>query len=123
MAEKRSLAQPTAWITAGARRSAIDAIRRNQIAQHENQQVSVEQQTTEAPYAEIDSANQSVPESESLRLIFTRCHPLLALEARIGLTLRIVAGLTTPQIDKSFVLPEVILAKLESISLQNKGRS
>jgi RNA polymerase sigma-70 factor (ECF subfamily) len=57
------------------------------------------------------SEDESGIEDDRLRLIFTCCHPALALEARVALTLRTLAGLTTPEIARAFLVPEATMAK------------
>jgi RNA polymerase sigma-70 factor (ECF subfamily) len=62
-------------------------------------------------YDQIDEADDSVIDDDLLRLMFTCCHPLMALEARIALTLRTLGGLTTDEIAKAFLVPEPTLAQ------------
>jgi len=102
---------PAAWITAVAYRKLIDARRRERtrrekqpFLEHEAALASVEDSTlSEAPDSEIPD--------DRLRLIFTCCHPALNREAQIALTLRALAGLSTCEIARAFLVPEATLAQ------------
>jgi RNA polymerase sigma-70 factor, ECF subfamily len=97
-------ANPTAWLVSTGRFKAIDAIRRDR------RFTALDDTTESAP-------DESVPyeagplEDDRLRLIFTCCHPSLAEEAQIALTLREVCGLTTEEIARAFLLPAPTLAQ------------
>ena len=90
---------PGAWLTTTANRRAIDRIRREnkRNGKHREAQLVHDDDPPE-PLGAIDD--------ERLRLIFTCCHPALALEARVALTLRLVAGLTVPEIARAFLIQE-----------------
>src|SRR5262249_57486820 len=60
--------------------------------------------------AEVDPSTMHFPD-DRLRLIFTCCHPAINMEAQVGLTLRTLGGLSTPEIAKAFLLPEATLAQ------------
>jgi len=91
---------PRAWIIQTARHKAIDHIRRR--ARFEAPLESYSPSTTmEATIEEI----QEIPD-DLLRLIFTCCHPALALEAQVALTLRTLGGLETGEIARAFLVPE-----------------
>jgi RNA polymerase sigma-70 factor, ECF subfamily len=102
-------ANPGAWITVTARRRAIDRIRRERMLADRVQALQtlmdLEQQ------AESEPEHDSAVEDDRLRLIFTCCHPALAIEARVALTLRTLGGLTTPQIARAFLVPEATMAQ------------
>jgi RNA polymerase sigma-70 factor (ECF subfamily) len=108
--------RPEAWIVVTARNRAIDKLRR---ARRLTDKQAVVQQEADlaAPAAEdealpegADDEPMSIPD-DRLRLIFTCCHPALALESRIALTLWTLGGLTTPEIARAFVVPEATLAQ------------
>lgn len=102
---------PGAWITMTAKRKAIDAIRRDQVRQRKYEQVALDQPTADNPFDESEDENRSALEDDRLRLVFTCCHPSLALEARVALTLRTLGGLTTTEIARAFLIPEATLAQ------------
>ncbi len=90
---------PGAWLTTTANRKAIDRIRRETKLndKHKEAQLLYDDDPPE-PLGAIDD--------ERLRLIFTCCHPALAMETRVALTLRMVAGLTVPEIARAFLVQE-----------------
>jgi RNA polymerase sigma-70 factor, ECF subfamily len=90
---------PGAWLTTTANRKAIDRIRRETKLndKHKEAQLLYDDDPPE-PFGAIDD--------ERLRLIFTCCHPALAMETRVALTLRMVAGLTVPEIARAFLVQE-----------------
>jgi RNA polymerase sigma-70 factor (ECF subfamily) len=96
---------PAAWLTTTARRKAIDRVRRAKNLDLKYQAIG--RINAEDP----DPAPIEVVEDERLRLIFTCCHPALSPEARVALTLRSVAGLTTPEIARSFLVSESTMAQ------------
>jgi RNA polymerase sigma-70 factor (ECF subfamily) len=100
---------PGAWMTVTARRRALDRIRRERVlADRVNAlQTLMDLEQSAAPEPEDDSA---VPD-DRLRLIFTCCHPALAIEARVALTLRTLGGLTTAEIARAFLVPEPTMAQ------------
>jgi len=96
-------ANPGAWIVATARNRAIDRIRREQTLARKTELLA---RAEELP----DDEEATIPD-ERLELIFACCHPSLAPEAQVALTLSLVGGLTTPEIARSFLLPEPTLAQ------------
>jgi RNA polymerase sigma-70 factor, ECF subfamily len=102
-------ANPGAWITVAARRRAIDRIRRERVLADRVQalQILMDLEQQAEPEPEDDSG---VPD-DRLRLIFTCCHPALAIEARVALTLRTLGGLTTAEIARAFLVPEATMAQ------------
>ena len=93
---------PGAWLTTVARRAALDRIRRGSTELTKMEEVAAMQRLNESPSDDID---------DRLRLIFTCAHPALPLEARVALTLRTVAGLTTPEIARAFLVSEPTMAQ------------
>jgi len=102
---------PRAWIVGAARHKAIDRIRRRGRLDDKLREIAAVQDTEESAngVAEHDS-NDSVPD-DRLRLIFTCCHPALALEAQVALSLRTLCGLTTEEIARAFIVPAATMAQ------------
>jgi len=98
--------RPGAWLTTTARNRAVDRLRRAATGAAKLQEAAVLTPTDE-PGDEDDSG----VEDDRLRLIFTCCHPALALEAQVALTLRTLAGLTTTEIARAFLVPEPTMAQ------------
>jgi RNA polymerase sigma-70 factor, ECF subfamily len=102
---------PAAWITTTARNAAIDRVRRAKRLVEKTDQLRREA----AGDAEGGTWPREVTETDGiddrLRLMFTCCHPALAPEAQVALTLRTLGGLTTPEIARAFLLPEPTLAQ------------
>ncbi len=95
--------KPGAWLTTAARRRAIDRLRRERGL---NDRLA----TLAHLEAMNDDEDHAVPD-DRLRLVFTCCHPALAPEARVALTLRAVGGLATPEIARAFLVPEATMAQ------------
>jgi RNA polymerase sigma-70 factor (ECF subfamily) len=98
--------RPGAWLTTTARNRALDRLRRTKTEAAKLQQVAA----LSLP-AEQAADDDSGVADDRLRLIFTCCHPALTLEARVALTLRTLAGLTTAEIARAFLVPEATMAK------------
>ena len=99
---------PAAWLTTTARRKALDRLRRRTTRVDKAADLRVLASLEHDVTIELEDA--SVPD-DRLRLIFTCCHPALSPEAQIGLTLRTLGGLTTSEIARSFLTPEVTVAQ------------
>ncbi len=93
---------PGAWLTVTADRKAIDRIRREAMRASKHQEALMLSDAPE-PLGVIDD--------DRLRLVFTCCHPALAMEARIALTLRMVGGLTVPEIAAAFLVQETAMSR------------
>jgi RNA polymerase sigma-70 factor (ECF subfamily) len=101
-----------AWITTAARRKLLDRVRRQRTGAEKERLVAAEAGAV-APGAdeEMEAAMDRPDEDDRLRLIFTCCHPALAREAQIALTLRTLGGLATPEIARAFLVPEPTMAQ------------
>ena len=100
--------RPGAWLTTVARHRAVDRARRARLGASKTMEVAVmatgdEELTPEEPEAEVPD--------DRLRLMFTCCHPALAFEAQVALTLRTLAGMTTSEIARAFLVPETTMAQ------------
>jgi len=96
--------RPGAWLTTVARRSALNAMRHRRTLETKLP-LLLEREDTEMPEPDTDT----IPD-DRLRLIFTCCHPALAQEAQIALTLRLVCGVATPDIAGAFLVAEATMA-------------
>src|ERR1041384_3259150 len=98
---------PAPWLMTVAKRRAIDSLRRGQmlVQKHEEIGRSLQQQQQRLGEA-MDQALDQIINDDVLRLIFTACHPVLAVEGRIALTLRLIGGLNTDEIARAFLVPE-----------------
>ena len=99
--------KPGAWLTTTARNAALDRVRRARVGAEKLEEVAV----MASGDAEVPDLDESGITDDRLRLIFTCCHPALALEAQVVLTLRTLAGLTTPEIARAFLVPEPTMAQ------------
>ena len=93
---------PGAWLTTTAQRKAVDRLRREVKREQKHQEALMLSDTPE-PLGAIDD--------DRLRLVFTCCHPALAMEARVALTLRMVGGLTVPEIARAFLVQETAMGQ------------
>jgi RNA polymerase sigma-70 factor (ECF subfamily) len=96
---------PYAWLVVTARRRAVDRIRRDRTLAAKTRLLEVQEATEDA----MDDTT-AFPD-ERLELIFTCCHPALATEAQVALTLRTLGGLTTDEIARAFLVPEATMAQ------------
>jgi len=99
---------PGAWLMATARRRGIDALRRRVTLERKQELIARELQTLQ----QLDLADQvDELEDDLLRLIFMTCHPVLSRDARVALTLRLLGGLSTPEIAHAFLVSEGTVAQ------------
>lgn len=120
--------RPGAWLTTTARRHAIDVLRRRRVeAEHVAASGRLGERVDPGPRAGNPAADPVVeqvavgldddawepddPDGDLLRLLFTCCHPALPAEARVGLTLRSLTGMTTAQVARAFLVPEATMAQ------------
>ncbi|MFD9686540.1 RNA polymerase sigma factor [Kitasatospora sp. NPDC001309] len=99
---------PGAWLTATAKRRAVDLVRRREV--YARKLAEVGRSLEDAPEPPEPSGPDDI-DDDLLRLIFTACHPVLSAQARIALTLRLLGGLTTPEIARAFLVPEATVAQ------------
>ena len=113
-------ANPGAWLTTVAKQRAIDLFRRNRELERKYAQIGrdLETEFDQAVFdqavfdqAVFDQAAGDDIDDDMLRLIFTACHPVLAVPARVALTLRLLGGLTTAEIARAYLVPEPTIAQ------------
>ncbi|HUJ07429.1 MAG TPA: RNA polymerase sigma factor [Streptosporangiaceae bacterium] len=103
---------PGAWLMTVAKRRAIDQFRRNAELDRKYAQIGRDLAAAEDDgTADLDRAISDGIDDDMLRLIFTACHPVLSVPARVALTLRLVGGLTTAEIARAYLVPEPTIAQ------------
>ncbi|HUQ02610.1 MAG TPA: DUF6596 domain-containing protein, partial [Kofleriaceae bacterium] len=102
---------PCAWLIRAARNKGVDGLRR--AVRFADKQPAIAADVVQRAHAAtepFDTEDQAVPD-DTLRLVYTCCHPALAREAQIALTLRTLCGLTTEEIARAFLVPSVTMAQ------------
>jgi RNA polymerase sigma-70 factor (ECF subfamily) len=102
---------PGAWITTTARNKAIDRLRRSRTLAAKQKELEADAALQALAAGDEQKEEMTELQDDRLRLIFTCCHPALALEAQVALTLRTLGGLTTPEIARAFLMPEATMAQ------------
>jgi RNA polymerase sigma-70 factor (ECF subfamily) len=103
---------PGAWLMTAARRRAIDQVRHRQMAERKHDAIEYElEQSQASAVPDFDAAMDDDVGDDLLRLMFIACHPVLATDARVALTLRLIGGLTTDEIARAFLAPEPTIAQ------------
>jgi RNA polymerase sigma factor (sigma-70 family) len=102
---------PGAWLMAAAKHRAIDHFRRNKLLERKHEEVGRELERQEMVVPDLNAALDDDVGDDLLRLIFTACHPVLPSDGRVALTLRLLGGLTTPEIARAFLIPEATVAQ------------
>ena len=97
-------ANPRAWLVTTARNRAVDRIRRDRT-------LAAKTRSLDVPEPMEDDVDETTIPDERLELVFTCCHPALALDAQVALTLRTLGGLQTEEIARAFLVPEATMAK------------
>jgi RNA polymerase sigma factor (sigma-70 family) len=96
---------PGAWLMATAKHRAIDHFRRNKLLERKHAELARELESQQEPFMVNDFGD------DLLRLVFVSCHPVLSTEARVALTLRLLGGLTTPEIARAYLVSESTVAQ------------
>jgi RNA polymerase sigma-70 factor (ECF subfamily) len=103
---------PGAWLMATAKNRAIDELRRGKRLERKHEELGHDMDAErDDPVTAVEDAIDDDIGDDLLRLIFTSCHPVLPTEARVALTLRLLGGLTTPEIARAFLVPEPTIAQ------------
>jgi RNA polymerase sigma factor (sigma-70 family) len=104
--------KPGAWLMAAAKNRAVDRLRRAKLIERKHQEIGHDLAIGgEGAAPDLDAALDDDIGDDLLRLMFTACHPVLATEARVALTLRLLGGLTTDEIARAFLVPEPTMAQ------------
>ncbi len=98
---------PGAWLMTAAKRRALDSLRRSRMLVQKHEEIARELEWQQQQLADaLEHSMDQVIDDDILRLVFTACHPVLAMEGRIALTLRLIGGLNTAEIARAFLVPE-----------------
>ena len=103
---------PGAWLMATAKHRAIDLFRRSKRLERKHEELGHELEVgQEMATPDLDAAMDDHVGDDLLRLMFMACHPVLSIEARVALTLRLLGGLTTEEVARAFLIPEPTVAQ------------
>jgi RNA polymerase sigma factor (sigma-70 family) len=104
---------PGAWLMAVAKHRSINHFRRSKMLERKHAELGheVSAESEVLPTQALEAAIDDEIGDDVLRLVFTACHPVLSLEARVALTLRLIGGLTTEEIARAFLSPESTVAQ------------
>ena len=104
---------PGAWLMATGRHRAVDRIRRAEVHERKTRELGHElaRRGGDAEHPDLAAAADDPFEDDLLRLIFTTCHPVLSTDARVALTLRLLGGLTTPEVARAYLVSDATVAQ------------
>ncbi len=102
---------PGAWLMTAAKHRAIDFFRRSRMVDDKHAEIGRDLRRSQEQMPDFDSSLDDEVGDDLLSLIFVSCHPVLSLEARAALTLRLLGGLTTDEIARAFLVPEPTVAQ------------
>src|SRR6201999_4498689 len=102
---------PAAWLTQVAKNRALDRMRRTTLIDGKHRQLAVDLAALERETPYIEAELDEDIDDDLLRLIFTACHPVLPAEQRAALVLRLLGGLSTPEIARAFLVSEATAAQ------------
>ena len=107
---------PAAWLMTAARNRALDRLRADALHARKREEIGADLDALQAHVTPdfvdaLDAARQDDIGDDLLRLVFTACHPVLSIDARVALTLRLLGGLTTDEIARAFLVPEPTIAQ------------
>jgi RNA polymerase sigma factor (sigma-70 family) len=104
--------KPGAWLLTAAKNRAIDRMRRDKMVATKHEELGRDLEIRrETAVTDLEGAIDDDIEDDLLRLVFTACHPVLSIEARVALTLRLLGGLKTDEIARAFLVPEATIAQ------------
>jgi RNA polymerase sigma-70 factor, ECF subfamily len=103
--------RPAAWLMATGKNKALDRLRRRRMLARKHEQLAGELAIEPFTVPDHEAALDEEVGDDLLRLIFVACHPVLPFEGRTALTLRLLCGLTTPEIARAFLVPEATVAQ------------
>ncbi|PBC21142.1 RNA polymerase sigma factor [Mesorhizobium sp. WSM4310] len=102
---------PAAWLTEVGRNRALDRLRRTTMIDGKHRELAIDLAELEREMPDIEAALDEDIDDDLLRLIFTACHPILPVEQRAALALRLLGGLSTAEIARAFLVPEATAAQ------------
>ncbi len=100
---------PGAWLMQAAKHRAVDVLRRGALADRKHEEVLREQKDEEGRGPNLEAQLDEDVGDDLLRLMLISCHPILSTDARVALTLRLLSGLTIPEIARAFLTPETTI--------------
>ncbi len=103
--------KPGAWLMAAAKHRALDHFRRNSLLERKHEELGRHFEILEQTVPDFDTPLDDNIGDDLLRLVFISCHPILSPDSRVGLTLRLLGGLTTDEIARAFLVSESTIAQ------------